>query len=387
MQQMGTFNGQPNQAPPQNQPTSSTIIREGHYGNGQYRIVMNQTTATIPIIRNGPQGNPQIQPMNNAAGNAVPSLPSFPALLSTLPVPVPPPSTVYLLSSPTGPQAIVMAPGGTYTTPGLGQFGQGAPQLPFRQPNYDYIAELRARVEQLSRNRPNVQAPLQANGQVPQPQNNPALENPAANPQDEQRDQVNDLIQLLIPLGTHLWLFIRLFGFVYLFAGGAAWSRTIMLGVGAAVIFLAQTGMFQPFQEAVWHPIRRHIEGIVQNDIDGRADYPVRVGGRAQGPTNPADPQQLADRMIRERQERDTNVILSTIRRAERSIVLLIASLVPGVGERHIAARDAAEAAARQEREREEQARQELEERARQSNEATQGSPSDANTAAENALD
>lgn len=45
------------------------------------------------------------------------------------------------------------------------------------------------------------------------------------------------------------------------------------------------------------------------------------------------------------------NAFLMTVRdylrRAERSLVLLVASLIPGVGERQIAARIAAEAAAR----------------------------------------
>ena len=77
--------------------------------------------------------------------------------------------------------------------------------------------------------------------------------------------------------------------------------------------------------------------------------------GQSAEPTPPT-PQDLADRLLRERREG------SLFRRAERAIALFVASLVPGVGERHIAARDAAEARRlAQEQEREVHAQQERE--------------------------
>lgn len=81
-----------------------------------------------------------------------------------------------------------------------------------------------------------------------------------------------------------------------------------------------------------------------------------------------ATPQQTAERLLRQRGQRDGILGRQYLRRAERAIALFLASLIPGVGERHIAARDAAEATRRaEERERarqtqdEDQARHERE--------------------------
>ena len=72
-----------------------------------------------------------------------------------------------------------------------------------------------------------------------------------------------------------------------------------------------------------------------------------------QGPT----PQEAAERLLQERERQDVSILRQSVRRVERAIALFIASLVPGVGERHIAAREAAEVARQAEaRERDEQA-------------------------------
>ncbi len=70
-------------------------------------------------------------------------------------------------------------------------------------------------------------------------------------------------------------------------------------------------------------------------------------------------PQQAADRMLQERRNRDESLTRQYIRRVERAIALFIASLVPGVGERHIAAREAAEAASLEEERARERAEEE----------------------------
>ena len=194
--------------------------------------------------------------------------------------------------------------------------------------------------------------------------------------QQQQAQQARDLARVIIPLGGHLWLFIRLFGFVYFFTHGASWTRTLFLVAIATLVFIGQTGVFRPLVQGVWEPIRRHADNLIPlaNDEQRRGD----AGGAAQDNANAAGaqgrarepvPQEAARRLLEQRQ--DESLVRQGLRRVERAIALFVASLVPGVGERHIAAREAAEAA-RQAlvTEREEQQRR-AEEEARQRQEET----------------
>ncbi|MCJ1394104.1 hypothetical protein MMC18_006982 [Xylographa bjoerkii] len=264
---------------------------------------------------------------------------------------------VYLLSSPAGPHALLVAPSGIYSTSNAGAdmisplvmntTSQGV--APAANQDYAPIQVPVFNNEQEIRDIQVVQAEGQQQQQVQQP------------------DQVGDLARVLLPLGGHLWLLVRLFGFVYFFTSGAGWHRTILLCACAFVVFIGQTGIFRPIQQALWDPFRRHIEGLVPlagNNGDAGANNDRGAADR-QGPTGPLPtPQQVAERLLRERNEQDNGVFRRNIRRIERATALFVASLVPGVGERHIAAQDAAEAARQAaEREREEQVRRDEEAR------------------------
>ena len=65
------------------------------------------------------------------------------------------------------------------------------------------------------------------------------------------------------------------------------------------------------------------------------------------------DPQRVAQRLIEQRRQENAGWFMTHLRRAEHGALLFLASLWPGVGERHIAARDAEE---REQRRREEAA-------------------------------
>ncbi|MCJ1269041.1 hypothetical protein MMC22_008929 [Lobaria immixta] len=277
-------------------------------------------------------------------------------------------SPIYLLSSPSGPHALLVSPSGMYTTPW--QF----PGLAVPSPTH---------VLQQTSNNPTPAQPFN-------PTNEPNVQQPAANPpqaapeppppqqqlqqQEQQVNQANqarDLIRILLPLGGHIWLLVRLFGFVYFFTAGGGYRRAILLGLCAFLVFIAQTGVFRPFLQSTWEPIRRHIENLLplaNNDRRLLPDAAVAAnnanpeGQGAQRGNGLPTPQQAAERLLREREQRDGSIMRQYLRRAERAIALFVASLVPGVGERHIAARDAAEAAIRErerelEREREERER------------------------------
>lgn len=251
-------------------------------------------------------------------------------------------SPIYLLSSSTGPHALLVSPHGMYTTPWplpvqTGNTLSPRPRDPLHpSPSADPF------------NSPNVQ---QASGNVPQVRQAPQQR------QQERPNQARDFVRVLLPLGGHLWLLVRLFGFVYFFTAGGGYRRALLLGFCAFIVFIAQTGLFRPFIQQAWEPLRRHIESLLPlANNTGHRPLPQAApnprNNNNNSPRNHQDlaanmmltPQQAADRLLQGRQIRAEGLTQQYIRRAERAIALFLASLVPGVGERHIAAREAAEA-------------------------------------------
>lgn len=265
-------------------------------------------------------------------------------------------SPLYLLSSPNGPHALLVSPYGMYSAPWPLPVQNGNTLTPSPR------EQLHLPPSANPANAPDMQ---QAPGNLPQ-----VLQAPQQR-QQEQPNQARDLIRILLPLGGHVWLLVRLFGFVYFFTGGGGYRRALLLGFCAFVVFIVQTGIFRPFIQQAWEPLRRHIENLLplanNNDLGQIPQAaPNLHNNNDSNPDNHQDlatnwmltPQQAADRMLRGRQNRADSLTRQYIRRAERAIALFIASLVPGFGERHIAAREAAEAASLEE----ERARQRAEE-------------------------
>ncbi|KAI4283552.1 MAG: hypothetical protein L6R38_002082 [Xanthoria sp. 2 TBL-2021] len=276
---------------------------------------------------------------------------------------------VYLLSSPVGPHSLLVHHSGLYTTNLTLPLMTGIPQL--QSPNFSPFSISHATPsQQAPHNSLNPQAPQNPPNQppgVPAPMNIAQAQAHQHQHQQQQQgqNQPRDLARILLPLGGHLWLLIRLFGFVYFFTAGGGHRRAILLGICAFIVFIANTGAFRPLFRAIWEPIRRHVEGLIPLAAagGGREGNRQQQGGQQQqqqqgriedgaepdrnGPnagantapnTNRPDPRALADRLLRDQAN------ASLFRRAERAVALFVASLVPGVGERHIAARDAAEA-------------------------------------------
>ncbi|KAL8715515.1 MAG: hypothetical protein Q9220_000851 [cf. Caloplaca sp. 1 TL-2023] len=309
---------------------------------------------------------------------------------------------IYLLSSPAGPHSLLVTPTGSYTTPFtlpmMAPMPQYQPQFlnqPIFSPPIHFTQHPNPQPQAHPANQNQPQAPV-AFAQVFQQQHQQQQQRPqAANqaqpqPQNPNNNNNNprDLARILLPLGGHLWLLIRLFGFVYFFTAGGGQRRAFLLGICAFIVFIANTGAFRPVVRAVWEPVRRHVEGLVplaaaggdgggRNGERGQVAAPQqqqqRRGGdnaiqqgqaRNDNAALPASndrnggitttPEELAARLLRERQSQ------SLLRRAERAVALFVASLVPGVGERHIAARDAAEAR-RLEEEQEREVRNQME--------------------------
>ncbi|KAJ5131348.1 uncharacterized protein N7515_007387 [Penicillium bovifimosum] len=146
-----------------------------------------------------------------------------------------------------------------------------------------------------------------------------------------------------------IWLFARLWFLCYLVSAPDTWRRWIFVGVALLVTFLSETDIPQQLVRLIITPLQRHLEGLTH--AGGPADPAAQT--RPNGPAARLD-------------------IWDSIRRVERSLVLLFASLVPGLGERQAQARTAAEQAFLAERER--QARERLEQeqaRERQGQEQT----------------
>ena len=278
--------------------------------------------------------------------------------------------TVFLLLSPNGPHAVLTSPTGIWTSPSaqaefnrVVQAQNTGPQVVQQQTtNLDPVQHPDPLHQHPNQERLQRHHFHQVNAQHPPA---PAAAVQAQPDQLAQQHQARDLIRVLLPLGGHLWLLIRLFGFVYFFTNGAGWRRTVLLGLCAVVVFIIQTGVLRPLHQGLWEPVRRHIEGLVPlagNNAAGAPAEDQAANRQGQGVVDHVNgqpsPGQAAQRFLRERDARDASTIRGYLRRWERAIAIFVASLVPGVGERHIAAREAAEAVERAlqaaEREREE---------------------------------
>lgn len=365
---------------------------------GQWRISINQTTfhsgnpaqnepAIAPpvmphsissIFHNNQR--PQVAGLSNPGlQNRLQQLRSYANSATTSPYryPTMPTTLAYLLSSPSGPQALLISPAGSFATAGYNRSATSPPIFgPAQTPSQTGVGHIQPSGQQVQNEDSQPGAGRAAVPNVPQNQQ-------ADRAQIEQQDQVGELLRILLPLGGHLWLLVRLCGFVYLFSFDRGWRNTILLGICAFIVFAAQTRIFEPLLQYVWTPIRRHVEALVQVDEPAPPAARPRHDAAAPGGRTFASPQDMADRVMRRREaQQNNNPLRAAITRVERSVALFVASLVPGVGERHVAAR---EEARRQQREREETARREEEERQRQQQESSEGvAPENGLTAQEN---
>ena len=281
--------------------------------------------------------------------------------------------TLYILSSPSGPQALLLSPGGTYTAPWPALTGISNVHSP------PGLVGMTPGAETANVRRP-PQLPRQAIQQI--------VARGQDLPEEQQANVPRDIVRIMIPLGGHIWLLIRLLGFVWFFTHGASWRRIILLNVAALLLFLAQIGAFRPVVRYVWEPIQRHAQALLPlaahpqdqaiADAANRQAPNPGTTGQAAGITTP---EQAAERLLQQQRQRGPGILRQTLLRAERAIALFVASLVPGVGERHVAARRVADEFRLREREeierREQEERRQEQEQQQQSSSATTGATTD----------
>lgn len=244
---------------------------------------------------------------------------------------------LYLLASPSGYQAVLVSPAGLAVL-------QPSPTVTVPQQTSSMPAGVR-------------QDPAPV---IPPNPVQPAMENVVRQAVLNQAAE-NNQQDVVARNARRVWLFIRLYFFCYLFSESGTWSRFIFVTLAILISLLSETGFPQRLHRAIVDPVQRHLEGLVHaggeepvrptgnngNEADLRANRPGLNGNlappaanrEAQRPIIPAEMQQ-------------------GLRRVERAVALFIASLVPGVGERHVEVRNAAAEAARNaERAREEERR------------------------------
>lgn len=194
---------------------------------------------------------------------------------------------------------------------------------------------------------------------IPEPHTNPNAANVAAVQNavrqalinQQQRRDANG-----VGIGRYIrrvWLFIRMYFFCYMISDAGTWTRIFLVTCAVIISLLGDTNFPQQLHGAVVAPIQRHLEGLAH--MGGPADQSTQAPNQGGGNHDNHGPGGIP------------GDILHFLRRAERSIVLLLASLVPGIGERQVEARNAAEAEQvrreeqEQEQERERERVQELE--------------------------
>jgi hypothetical protein len=168
-------------------------------------------------------------------------------------------------------------------------------------------------------------------------------------------------------MGHHLWTLVKIACFVYFFSGGGGWYKSLMLGLVAGGVYLAQLGMF----EEHFAVIRQFFEGVLPAGA-----FPERLGQPRNANANPQPqpgrnltPEEAARRILQQRRDDRFGWARDGVRTVERAVSLFLASLWPGIGERMVHAQEERE---RLERVAERERREAEEERRRQEAEAAE---------------
>lgn len=381
----------------------SQVLTNQHTGPGATMINHSQGQGAHSVsgpqpVRHGPTMSSTLSHAAPVNTTSIPIGSQFSQNSAQQPQPSGP--DLYLLSSPSGPHSLLISPSGIYSTslslplldnnpclplltnpfapqqpfaplqppynnsfntqqsqpPPPGQNGNqmpGALPFPINQ-NQQPPQQQHLHQQQLQQQHLQIQQHLQQQQQQQHLQQQNQNQPPQEQLQQQQNNQARDLLRILIPLGSHLWLLVRLCGFVYFFTAGGGSRRAILLGVAAFVVFIANTGALRPLLRGLWDPVRRHVEGLVPlAAAPGAQDQGQRPENQRQQAGNTGNATEAAAAGDSSTGSDQPNTLVqnprnqnpSIVRRAERAIALFLASLVPGVGERHIAARDAAAAA------------------------------------------
>ncbi|KAL2431500.1 hypothetical protein ABEF95_010038 [Exophiala dermatitidis] len=282
----------------------------------------------------------------------------------------------WIVISPAGPEGLLFAPGhGFFTTS-----PQHVPD-PSPEQNASTINQPPARSAPLPQEGDGA---LNNNARRAHPRRGRRRDVPAL-PQARRIEVDNDLFGFLIQRG---WLFLRLYLLMFVFSEPGSWRRWLLIVVAAIVCLQPRNGpvaravtaarlhldnlVFPPVAQprpaqANQQPLNQpHADATGDGPVDRSGQRPVNVRGAVQ-----MTPEEAAARLIRQHQDGVRGSWRDTLYRIEQSTALFLASLVPGVGERYVRAREEARRAA--ERLEQERLRAQEEEAARTQEAANSG--------------
>ncbi|KAB8297044.1 hypothetical protein EYC80_002441 [Monilinia laxa] len=235
---------------------------------------------------------------------------------------------VYILTSPSGPRALLINNSETFYTPRASRTRQnvalGGRDLP-GLPEYRNRNVQRARGAHGNRQRANEAAPVEF----------APIHNRAQRP----------AVPIVLQLFNVLWLIVRLVGFVWFFtSGNSSWSRFFLMSGLAVVVFLINTGVltgvFNGVAEQFWGPIRRHLENLIPLAGPDAALVPAAnaevvpqngaagAGAQPRLPNGQLDETQVAARLLELQRQRQAQPgwLITQIRRAEHAALLFVAT-------------------------------------------------------------
>ncbi|KAL7922127.1 hypothetical protein ACQKWADRAFT_293542 [Trichoderma austrokoningii] len=335
---------------------------------------LNQPSITTSVFANGgsraSSGRATPDPgLRSVSGSFVPAPTSAPSL-------VPPQPRqgvdVYILSSPDGPRALVFN----------GNVAEAyyTPRLAMHPPSYYPLRSFPSVIPTMqaqTRDRQQAQrTDARRAAQIPQ--------DPAPQPQQQRQQQDQQpqppqqgdrqpriarlhagnppavgLAHLMVQFAPHIWLIVRLGLFVWFFTPvNSSWSRWCLVIALALFMYALTTGLLTGYAEQIWRPIGRYLENVLpamdhgNHGQRGNADHHDGAP-RAERNRMPS-PAETAARLLAERRGQES-WLTAQLRRLERAGLLFLASIAPGVAERHIANQER-EARAQEERRREAEA-------------------------------
>ncbi|GKT48898.1 uncharacterized protein ColSpa_09079 [Colletotrichum spaethianum] len=273
---------------------------------------------------------------------------------------------VYILSSPQGPRAILINNAtDSYYTPSA--------RMPLHTTSALHqtasaLARMRARPQHMAwpsafmtppahQEEQQLAQPAEPQGQVqPQPEAQPLLQPQGQPPVAAVPAHPNNpgIAPLIAQVWPHFWLVVRLALFVWWFTSpNASWSRWFTVVAIAVSIFVLNTGLLNNYFDQAVGPVRRHMENLIPLAAPNNGNEPVRPrdGQPVVGPNGQPDPTRAAARLVAQRRHDNANWLMDQVRRLERAGLLFLASIAPGVAERHIAHLEAEARAERQRRE------------------------------------
>lgn len=267
----------------------------------------------------------------------------------------------FLIQNHNGPYAIVYNSDKTYISP------QRGPQITRIDPNVLFRNRTGPSITahtNLPNNNRTTALPLNV-AQPRQNQNQNRNQNAENNARGEQNAE-----QGLQNIAGRLWLLVQTIGFIFLFGGSLGRTRQLIFLALSLLFHAAQLGLLGDR----WARLRQHLEGLIPAVEGGggrqrRRERRPRTGTRQSSTRSSRreearqqsdvsnrpslTPENTARRLVRQQQARLWDTLTEHFRALERIVALFVATLWPGVGERHVAARRNADAEANRENENE----------------------------------